>query len=99
MLAKLKNSAKKTPLSLATLLALGTIGFGTTNSQQVLAQPALSSVVTVTPDTGGQPVTAYLPDTVSYNSAIPTPESVLGANIGEWQIYIYRLGKKNSKQI
>ena len=86
MLAKLKNSAKKNPLSLTLLLALGTIGFGATTSQQALAQPALSSVITVTPDTGGQPVTAYLPDTVSYNKTIPTPESVLGANLGEWHV-------------
>ncbi|KTF06508.1 secreted protein, partial [marine sediment metagenome] len=46
MLAKLKNSAKKNPLTLALLLALGTIGLGATASQQALAQPALSSVVT-----------------------------------------------------
>ncbi|TKB02655.1 peptidase M14 [Alteromonas portus] len=86
MLAKLKNSARKNPLSLTLLLALGTITFGVTASQQVLAQTALSSAVTITPDVGGQPVTAYLPNTVSYNSAIPTPESVFGANIGEWHV-------------
>ncbi len=86
MLAKLKNSARKNPLSLTVLLALGTIGFGATTSQQTLAQPALSSAVTITPDVGGQPVAAYLPDTVAYNPAIPTPESVRGANLGEWHV-------------
>ncbi|NKX34098.1 peptidase M14, partial [Alteromonadaceae bacterium A_SAG3] len=86
MFANLHYTARKNSLSLASLLALGTIAFGATSSQQVSAQPALSSAVTITPDVGGQPVTAYLPDTVSYNPAIPTPESLLGANIGEWHV-------------
>lgn len=35
---------------------------------------------------GGRPAIDYLPDNVSYNSAIPTPESVLGANVGAWHV-------------
>ncbi|MAN42889.1 MAG: peptidase M14 [Alteromonas sp.] len=86
MFAKLHYTAKKNPFSLVSLLALGTIAFGATASQKSLAQPASASTVTIAPDVGGQPVTAYLPDTVSYNPAIPTPESILGANIGEWHV-------------
>ncbi len=43
-----------------------------------------------------QPLTYYLPD-IEYNSSIPTPESVLGHQIGEWhlshgqQLYYMRL--------
>lgn len=86
MFAKLHYTAKKNPFSLVSLLALGTIAFGATASQKSLAHPASASTVTIAPDVGGQPVTAYLPDTVSYNPAIPTPESILGANIGEWHV-------------
>lgn len=37
-------------------------------------------------DKGGKPVQAYLPTDVTYNPDIPTPESVLGANIGQWHV-------------
>ena len=40
----------------------------------------------VTLDKGGKPVQAYLPTDVTYNPDIPTPESVLGANIGQWHV-------------
>lgn len=81
MSAKLHYSAKKNPFSLALMLALSTLTIGATS-----ATSAMAASVTISPDTGGQPVTAYLPDTVSYNPDIPTPESVLGAQIGEWHV-------------
>lgn len=34
--------------------------------------------------TYSQELSYYLPDSVSYNAAIPTPESVLGHKVGEW---------------
>lgn len=40
----------------------------------------------VVADKGGKPVQAYLPDDITYNPDIPTPESVLGANIGQWHV-------------
>ena len=86
MLAKLHYSTKNSRFKFAALLALSSFAFGATISQQAYAQQALNSTVTLTPDVGGQPVTAYLPDSVTYNPNIPTPESVLGANIGEWHV-------------
>ena len=41
MFAKLHYTAKKNPFSLVSLLAIGTIAFGATNSQKSSAQPAL----------------------------------------------------------
>ena len=35
----------------------------------------------------------YLPDSVRYNPAIPTPKSVIGHEVGEWHISHDRLGK------
>ncbi|MBU2978363.1 M14 family zinc carboxypeptidase [Alteromonas sp. C1M14] len=37
-------------------------------------------------DKGGKAVTAYLPTGVSYDPSIPTPESVLGSEVGTWHV-------------
>lgn len=34
----------------------------------------------------GKPAQAYLPDNVQLDPAIPTPESVLGYNVGDWHV-------------
>ncbi|MCU0391083.1 MAG: M14 family metallopeptidase, partial [Thermoflexibacter sp.] len=36
--------------------------------------------------TYGQELSYYLPDSVTYNPAIPTPESVIGHKVGQWHI-------------
>ncbi|GGW90949.1 M14 metallopeptidase family protein [Alteromonas halophila] len=66
------------------------------------ASVSVASGVSV--DTGGQPAKAYLPDNVSYDPAIPTPESVLGANVGEWHVrhdqlvsYMYTLADASDR--
>ena len=81
MLVNLYKCAQKSRLALATTLAFSALTLGAFNSNNAYATP-----ITVTPDVGGKPVQAYLPDSVTYNPAIPTPESVLGANIGEWHV-------------
>ena len=81
MLANIYNAAKKSHLALVTALALGAASFGAATVNEAHAAP-----VTIAPDHGGEPVHAYLPDTVTYNTNIPTPESVLGAQIGEWHV-------------
>ena len=35
---------------------------------------------------GGKPAKAYLPDNVELDPTIPTPESVLGYNVGDWHV-------------
>ena len=42
--------------------------------------------VGVSPDSIGRAVHDYLPNDVTYNPDIPTPESILGANIGQWHV-------------
>jgi len=42
--------------------------------------------VGVTPDISGKSVYDYLPKDVTYDPDIPTPESVLGTNIGQWHV-------------
>lgn len=46
----------------------------------------------------------YLPDSVSYNSAIPTPKSIIGHEVGEWHIshdrlvnYMYALDQASDR--
>ncbi len=58
----------------------------------------------VSVDSGGKPAKAYLPDDVSYDPAIPTPESQLGAGIGEWHVrhdqlvsYMYTLAEASDR--
>ncbi|MEW9797764.1 M14 metallopeptidase family protein [Alteromonas sp. CYL-A6] len=65
---------------------------------------AVSLAVTVSADTGGRPTTDYLPADVTYDPAIPTPESVLGAQVGEWHVrhdqlvnYMYRLAEASDR--
>ena len=45
-----------------------------------------SYAIDIEVDTGGRPVLDYLPENVDYNPAIPTPESVLGMQLGEWHV-------------
>lgn len=54
--------------------------------------------------TYSQELSYYLPDSVSYNAAIPTPESVLGHKVGEWHathdklvIYMQALAKSSDR--
>jgi hypothetical protein len=46
----------------------------------------------------------YLPDSITYNSAIPTPKSIIGHEVGEWHIshdrlvnYMYALDKASDR--
>lgn len=46
----------------------------------------------------------YLPDSVTYNPAVPTPKSVIGHEVGEWHIshdrlvnYMYALDKASDR--
>jgi hypothetical protein len=39
----------------------------------------------------GQELSYYLPDSLTYNSAIPTPESVIGHKVGQWHVTHDRL--------
>ena len=55
-------------------------------------------------DTGGKPVTAYLPANTSYDPAIPTPESYLGTEVGTWHVrhdqlagYMYALAAASDR--
>lgn len=53
----------------------------------------------------GQPdLSYYLPDGISYDSAIPTPKSVIGHEVGEWHVthdrlinYMYALDKASDR--
>lgn len=85
MLANLFNCAQKSPFSLVNTFTmaftLGVLTFGMYTSHSAVGAP-----LKVVPDQGGKSVHDYLPDTVTYNPAIPTPESVLGAQIGEWHV-------------
>ena len=48
---------------------------------------ATSVCVAATPsDSLGRPVHAYLPADTAFDASIPTPESVLGAQVGEWHV-------------
>lgn len=65
---------------------------------------SVSAASSVSVDAGGLPATAYLPDDVSYDPAIPTPESVLGAGVGEWHVrhdqlvsYMYTLAEASER--
>ena len=81
MLTNLHKSARKNHLALATALTFGAMSLGAATVQTVNAAP-----VVITPDKGGKSVHDFLPSSVTYNPAIPTPESLLGANIGEWHV-------------
>jgi len=94
MLANLYNTAKKTHLRRITALLIGSL----------VCMSANASTITIEPDKGGMPVQAYLPKTVTYDPAIPTPESVLGAHLGEWHVrhdqlvnYMYMLAQKSDR--
>src|SRR5687768_644680 len=46
----------------------------------------------------------YLPDSITYNPAIPTPKSIIGHEVGEWHIshdrlvnYMYALDKASDR--
>ncbi len=52
----------------------------------VMFAATVSAVSLVPADTGGKPVADYLPADTRFNSAIPTPEEVLGAQVGEWHV-------------
>ncbi|MCU7553535.1 M14 family metallopeptidase [Alteromonas sp. ASW11-19] len=53
----------------------------------ILLFSASGTAVSLVPaDTGGKPVADYLPAGTQFNSAIPTPEEVLGAQVGEWHV-------------
>ena len=81
MLANLYNTAKKTRLTWIKTLLLSTAV-----CTSAIGMSASASTITIAPDKGGMPVQDYLPDTVTYDPAIPTPESVLGANLGQWHV-------------
>ncbi len=44
------------------------------------------AVSLVPAETGGKPVTDYLPEGVTYDASIPKPEDVIGAQVGEWHV-------------
>ena len=46
----------------------------------------VSAASLVPAETGGKPVAEYLPAGVTYDPAIPTPEKILGAQVGEWHV-------------
>ena len=46
----------------------------------------VSAASLVPAETGGKPVAEYLPTGVNYDPAIPTPEQILGAEVGEWHV-------------
>lgn len=55
-------------------------------------------------DSGGKPASAYLPEGVNYNPAIPTPASFLGAEVGTWHVrhdqlvaYMYALADASDR--
>lgn len=80
MLANIYYTAKKHHFSFATVLMLSALTLIT------VPKEAVSETVSIAPDKGGLPVSDYLPSTITYNANIPTPESVLGAEIGEWHV-------------
>ena len=99
MLANLYNTAKKTRLTWIKTLLLSTAV-----CTSAIGMSASASTITIAPDKGGMPVQDYLPDTVTYDPAIPTPESVLGANLGQWHVrhdqlvnYMYLLAQKSDR--
>ncbi len=49
------------------------------NTSQAWAQPPMI-------DNGGKLAKAYLPDNVTFDPAIPTPEEYLGTKVGEWHV-------------
>ncbi len=49
--------------------------------------PASAVIDKISADEGqGKPAAQYLPAETTYNPAIPTPESYLGAQVGEWHV-------------
>ena len=55
-------------------------------------------------DSGGKPASAYLPEGVEYNPAIPTPSSFLGTEVGTWHVrhdqlvaYMYALAAASER--
>ncbi|WP_203565391.1 M14 family metallopeptidase [Alteromonas profundi] len=76
---------------LATLISAGTQTLFSSYSKCLcvclfLISSLSASGATVNVDTGGRPVHDYLPKNINYNPDIPTPESVLGMQIGEWHV-------------
>lgn len=55
----------------------------------VLGAAALAAPLCATAinnDAQGRPVQAYLPSNIEFDTSIPTPESVLGAQVGAWHV-------------
>ena len=77
MLTALLNTTRMAPLrQLAVTISLSAMMCFVTSAH----------AIAVKPDVGGKPIQAYLPNDVTFDPAIPTPESVLGANVGEWHV-------------
>jgi hypothetical protein len=57
-----------------------------TPAHAVLGLVALLVAGLVTPATGAEPLSYYLPEGVGYDAAVPTPASVLGYQVGEQHV-------------
>ncbi len=71
----------------------------------VLVTGVVGSVyAAVSVDKGGRVAAAFLPEGTALDPSIPTPESVLGANVGEWHVrhdqlvsYMYQLASASPR--
>ena len=63
------------------------------------------SLLSIAFQINGQPdLTYYLPESVTYDSNIPTPQSIIGHQVGEWHVthdrlvnYMYALDKASDR--
>jgi len=61
--------------------------------------------ISIALDSNGQPhLSYYLPDRITYNPDIPTPQSVIGHEVGEWHVthdrlvsYMYAIDKVSDR--
>ena len=54
--------------------------------------PLFFSLLSIALQVKSQPdLTYYLPESVTYDSSIPTPQSVIGHQVGEWHVTHDRL--------